>query len=258
MEGSVKRKLLRAQAGAFEEMEDDLAVERRLKVSVNGTPALSLYCSPVMIRELLVGLFMTEGIVKGAMCFETMSIQYGDEIEVDISAEGEVSLEGAAITSGCAGGLSLQRQRSRAALADDFSMEAGALREVFRAFQARSGLYRLTGCVHSAAISDGADILCFAEDIGRHNAVDKVIGYCLLEDIGFRGKVVLTSGRLTSEVIWKCSRWGIPLVVSRAAPTDLALSIAEECGVGVVGFVRGDRMSVYTHPRRIAGAPRPA
>lgn len=254
MEGSVKRRLLRAQAGAFTEVEDDVAVERRLKVSVNGSPALSLYCTPLMLRELLVGLFMTEGIIDGTACFETMSMQYGDEIEVDISAEGEVSLEGASITSGCAGGLSLQRGRSRAALSDDFSIGAGALREIFRAFHSRSGLYRLTGCVHSAAMAEAGGILCFAEDIGRHNAIDKVIGYCLLEEIGFRGKMVLTSGRLTSEVLWKCSRWGIPLVMSRAAPTDLALSIAEECGVTVAGFARGDRMNVYTHPGRITGA----
>jgi FdhD protein len=254
MEGSIIRKVLRGKAGSFAEVEDAVAVEKKLRVSVNGRHALNLFCTPRMVRELVVGLFMTEGIIDGAMCAETMSIEYGEEIAVDVTAEGEVSLEGAAITSGCAGGLSFQRKPSRAALEDRLSLTSGEVRDLFRLFQTRSELDRLTGCVHSAAVCEGREIICFAEDIGRHNAVDKVIGYCLLEDIAFKGKVVATSGRLTSEVLRKCSRWGIPVVLSRAAPTDLALSIAEESGISVMGFVRGDRMNVYTHPWRITGA----
>jgi FdhD protein len=157
------------------------------------------------------------------------------------------------VTSGCAGGISFRRTPSKAALADFFSVNPETLKGLFRLFQERSSLYRLTGCVHSAALSDGASVLAFAEDIGRHNAVDKVIGRCLLEGIAFEGKVMLVSGRLSSEMASKCSRWGIPVVASRTAPTDLALRIAEESGITVVGFLRGDRMNVYTHPERVVG-----
>jgi FdhD protein len=94
-------------------------------------------------------------------------------------------------------------------------------------------------------------MLCLAEDIGRHNAVDKVIGYALLEDIAFSGKIMLASGRLSSEIVSKCAKWGIPMVASRTSPTSLALEIAEKCGVTVAGFVRADRFNVYTSPERI-------
>jgi FdhD protein len=93
--------------------------------------------------------------------------------------------------------------------------------------------------------------LCLAEDIGRHNAVDKVIGYCLLEGISFSDKIMLASGRLSSEIVSKCAKWSIPIVASRTAPTSLALEIAEKSGLTVVGFIRTDRLNVYTNPQRI-------
>ncbi|MCL5423238.1 MAG: formate dehydrogenase accessory sulfurtransferase FdhD, partial [Nitrospirae bacterium] len=105
--------------------------------------------------------------------------------------------------------------------------------------------------IEKAALSDGRVIMCFAEDIGRHNAVDKVIGYALLENIPFSGKILLASGRISSEISSKCSRWGIPILATRTAPTNLAVEIAEKRGITVVGFMRGNRFNVYTHPERI-------
>ncbi len=94
-------------------------------------------------------------------------------------------------------------------------------------------------------------MLVFTEDIGRHNAVDKVIGYALLENVPVQGKVMLASGRLSSEIVTKCARAGIPVVVSRSAPTSLAVEIADAAGITLVGFVRGDRMNIYTGRQRI-------
>ena len=125
------------------------------------------------------------------------------------------------------------------------------MRELFHLYQKRSDLYNLTGCIHSAAITDGEHILVCAEDIGRHNAVDKVVGYCVLESISLDDKVILVSGRLSSEMATKCARWDIPIVVSRAAPTARAIDIAEKQGITMVGFMRGTRMNIYTHPERI-------
>ena len=82
--------------------------------------------------------------------------------------------------------------------------------------------------------------------------MDKVIGYALLEQIPFSGKLLLASGRISSEISSKCSRWGIPILATRTAPTHLAVEIAEKRGVTIVGFVRGDRFNIYTHPERIA------
>jgi FdhD protein len=109
----------------------------------------------------------------------------------------------------------------------------------------------VTGCFHGAALSDGEKILVFAEDIGRHNAVDKVIGHAILAKIPFSKKIMFVSCRLSSEIVSKCSRWGIPILVSRAAATDLAIEIAETSGMTLVGFARGDHMNIYTNPHRI-------
>ncbi|MDP2167654.1 MAG: formate dehydrogenase accessory sulfurtransferase FdhD [Thermodesulfovibrionales bacterium] len=251
-EGAVKQAITKVSGRHREIVEDAVAVEKRLRVSVNGKEALTMYCTPLMIRELIVGFFMTEGIIRGRWCTEDISISSRNgEIAADITAEGEADLSGGAVTSGCAGGLSFAERKKAAPVDDPFRIDATRLRELYMRFQAVSGLHKLTGCVHSAAMADASDIICFAEDIGRHNAVDKVIGYCLLEGMDFRGRMLLTSGRVSSEVASKCARWGIPLIASRAAPTDMAIDIAGGNKITVVGFLRGGRFNIYTGPERV-------
>jgi FdhD protein len=247
----VKKTICRNSGESFEEAEDPVAVEKRLRVAVNGAEVLSLYCTPLMVRELVVGMFMTEEIIKGGWCAERMSIEYGEDVLVDIPAEGEASLEGAVATSGCIGGITFPRRASLRKIEDPFRIKAGALKELFRKFQNASELYKTTGCVHSAALSDGESLLSLAEDIGRHNAVDKIIGHAILEKLPFEGKIMLASGRLSSEIVSKCAKWGIPLVASRTAPTSLAVDIAQKSGVTVVGFIRADRFNIYTHAHRV-------
>ena len=251
MQGFEKRTILRNSAGAVERREDPIALEKRLRISVNGKELLSLYCTPLMIRELVVGMLMTEDVIKGGWCAERMTILYDEDVVVDVPAEGEASMDGAVITSGCIGGLTFPKRLSLKRIKDPLTIDAERLKALFKVFQKASELYQMTGCVHSAALSDEAEIICLAEDIGRHNAVDKAIGYALLENIPFGGKIMLASGRLSSEIVSKCARWGIPMVASRTSPTSLALDIAEASGVTVVGFVRADRFNVYTHPHRV-------
>jgi FdhD protein len=250
MDSTRKYKVLRCEDNACNEFDDVVAEEKRLRISINGKELLGIYCTPTMIRELVVGLLMTEEIAD-VICSDRMSINYGDEILVDAPVEGKVKTEGASITSGCAGGIAFRKKQTSLAKEDEFSVSAKSIRELFERFNKLSGLHNATGCVHSAALSDGKDIICFAEDIGRHNALDKVIGQAILENIGFKGKLMLASGRLSSEMAGKCTKWGIPIVASRTAPTALSIEIADLGGVTVVGFVRGKRLNVYTHPERI-------
>jgi FdhD protein len=251
MSATTSHTVTKITGGQASRMEDVVAREVRLTLAINGERVLSLSCTPLMVRELVVGFVMTEGIAEG-ICTERMSIVYGgDEVSVDVHAEGEVRAEGGTVTSGCVGGISYARRRTTLARTDPLRIAASALRDLFHRFQHRSDLYNATGCIHSAALADTEEMLAFAEDIGRHNAVDKAIGLAILEGVEFGGKLLLASGRLSSEIVSKCAAWGIPLVASRTAPTALALSIAEESGITVAGFVRGDRMNVYTHPERI-------
>lgn len=248
---SLKRPITRFHEGSKTELEDLIAVEKRIRVAVNGKELISLYCTPVMVRELVVGMFMTEGIIEGSWCIDRINISYGEEVFVDIPADGEIKTDDAVITSGCIGGITFPKRLKIERATDSFRIPAKSLCSIFRKFQNASELYQATGCVHSAALSDGSEILCLAEDIGRHNAVDKIIGYAILEGISFENKIMLASGRLSSEIVAKCAKWQIPIVASRTSPTSLAIDIAEKGGVTVAGFVRGNRFNVYSCPERI-------
>jgi FdhD protein len=251
MESTIKRVIVKNSGDAFEKAEDNIAIEQRLRILVNGKEILSMYCTPLMIRELVVGMLMSENIINGPWCGEKMSIVYGEDVSVDVLAEGEVSIEDAVITSGCIGGITFPKRAALSKIEDPFTISAEKLKGLFREFQKMSDLHQLTGCIHSAGLCDAESVLCIAEDIGRHNAVDKTVGFAILEKIPFSGKMMLASGRLSSEIVAKCARWGIPVVGSRTSPTSLAVDIADRSGVTVVGFIRGDRFNVYTHPERI-------
>ncbi len=252
MDALTKKKILKISGDSAKEIEDFVAVEKRLRIYINKEEIISLYCTSSMIRELVVGLLMTEGIVKGSWCVDRMSIEYNEDIVANIeAADAVMSKEGRVITSGCVGGITFAKKPETEKITDAFAVDCKSLFQLFREFQGRSELYKLTGCVHSAALSDGKNIIAFAEDIGRHNAVDKVIGYAILENIDFKAKIMLASGRLSSEIASKCSKWGIPILASRTAPTNLAIDIAELRGITLAGFVRGDRLNIYTNPQRI-------
>jgi FdhD protein len=248
----IERTIVRVQGSGKTSCIDPIAVEKKLRLRVNSIDVLSLYCSPVMIRELVVGFIMSEGIIDGPWCTEKMSIDIGEDIAVDIDTEGKVSLEGKAVTSGCIGGITVPREIVPNSVTSDIRISPEGLRRQFGEFQNRSLSYKDTGCIHSAAISDGESIVAFAEDIGRHNAVDKVIGASIIGDFNLAGSVLLLSGRLSSEIGSKCARWSIPVVASRTAPTSLSVEIAEKAGITMVGFLRGTRFNVYTHPERIS------
>jgi FdhD protein len=120
------------------------------------------------------------------------------------------------------------------------------------ALQNRSRLFRRTGGVHNAALAEDGRIIIFQEDIGRHNTLDKIFGQCFCEEIALRDKVIVFSGRVSSEILLKIAKMGAPILVSRSAPTDLALELADDLGITVIGFARGQRFSVYSHPERVA------
>jgi FdhD protein len=119
----------------------------------------------------------------------------------------------------------------------------------------RSGqvLFDRTGATHAAAIfSHRGDLLAIAEDIGRHNALDKAIGKCLLGNIDTSGCAVCLSGRVSFELAAKSARAGIELIAAVSAPSSLAVRVAEACNITLCGFVRGEKATIYTHPRRIS------
>lgn len=251
MEIFSKKNIYRVTGSQRKAIEDAIALEVKMRILVNGQDVLGLYCSPSMVRELVTGLVLTEGIIEGSWCLNRMTIEYGDDIVVDIPAEGKVADKGAIRTSGCVGGVTFDHGTAITKADRTGTIQSEKLIELFSTFQKISKSYHLTGCIHSAAIASDKNLIIHAEDIGRHNAVDKVIGYCLIEDIPMNDKILLVSGRLSSEIAHKSSRWKIPIIASRTAPTVRAIDIAEKAGVTLIGFLREKRFNIYSDPERV-------
>jgi len=249
MDPYIKRKIIKYQGASGKETEDSVAVEKKLRLFLNGKEIISVHCTPLMIHELINGLLLTEGILKINIPAGAIRMENNRDVRVYIAVPEEAEKNIA--FSRHLGGVTLSKEKTFKALVDSFSLTCRELKEIFGEFHQKSELFRLTGCFHSAALSDGKSILAFAEDIGRHNAIDKVTGYALLNDISFRGKLMLVSCRISSEIVSKCARWEIPVIASRAAPTDLAVEIAEAAGMTLIGFVRGENLNIYTNPQRI-------
>jgi FdhD protein len=117
--------------------------------------------------------------------------------------------------------------------------------------QSHMELYRAAGGVHASALADAGKLLVVSEDIGRHNTLDKIQGECLLRGLSTRDRLLLSTGRVSSEMILKAARMQVPIVVSRTSPTERAVRLARDLGITVIGYVRGGRFTVYSHPERL-------
>jgi FdhD protein len=133
----------------------------------------------------------------------------------------------------------------------DVKVDVQDIIELMKKFNKNSELFLSTGGVHSVALCQGKEILLFHEDIGRHNALDKVIGEAAFKGIDTSDKMMVMSGRISSEILIKAAKRKIPIVISRSAPTDLAIDYANNLGITVIGFARGNRMNIYTRDDRI-------
>jgi FdhD protein len=116
-------------------------------------------------------------------------------------------------------------------------------------------LYRTSGGVHTSALCDGQRIQIVAEDIGRHNTLDKIAGRCLLEGISLPRRILLTTGRISSEMLQKSARLKASIVISRTSPSSLSIELAQKWGITLIGYARRNRFNIYTHPERILVAP---
>ena len=250
--------ILKISGPNVEGVVDEVASELPVRLVLNDRQLVTLLCTPSELEELAVGFLLSEGLLHERSAIRKLEFIESDaavRIELtDLPADWDALFEKRTISSGCGKGITFTSYRmetdGRIEVAGQIVSLTG-IRNLLNDFRNISKLYLATGGVHSAALSDGKDLLFFSEDIGRHNAVDKLIGKAFLQSVPVKDKVLLTSGRVTSEIVTKAGRNRFPVLISRAAPSCMAINYAEDMGITLVGFARGDRMNIYTWPNRI-------
>jgi FdhD protein len=157
-------------------------------------------------------------------------------------------------TSGCTGGVTAVDALARVDVAfdgDQPRVPPEAIGHLVESLFQSQALYRETGGVHTSALSDGERIVIVAEDIGRHNTLDKIAGLCLTNRIWPKTKILITTGRISSEMLQKAARLGAPILISRTSPSSLSIEMAERYGITLIGYARRDRFNVYSNSQRI-------
>lgn len=243
--------------GTMEGIEDVTILESRVSFYLNGEKVISTMCIPIDQEAHAIGFLMSEGVIGGIKDLRSLTLSE-DGLSVYVEANiNENNLKHLykekTLVSGCGGGVTGNTENSVevAFNTSDFSVPGGKILDSIAKFYKESELYRLTGCVHKAMLlfEDGAEIT--SEDIGRHNAIDKVAGKSRLEGRDIERAILMVSGRLSSEMVIKAVMHRIPIVVSRTAPTFLGVKVAQTHGTTLIGFARGRKMNIYTHSSRI-------
>jgi FdhD protein len=253
-----KINVLRLTEDGRESIEDIVVREFPVTIILNNEELVTMLCSPKNLDYLTVGFLFSEGLlesrdeIKNVLVDENRGIVRVNTIE-EKDFDNDFMFK-RMITSGCGRGASFYHAadaENREQIQSGTKISTGEVLTLMREFQQKSEIFRETGGVHSAALCDTKNILVFMEDIGRHNAIDKIFGKCMMEDIPTEGRIAVTSGRVSSEILLKVSRRNIPIIVSKSAPTNLGVRLAGELGMTLLGFARGKRVNAYTNDWRI-------
>lgn len=249
--------VLRVTADTSRRLEDTVVAEVPLTIIFNNHELVTLLCSPQHLDYLAVGYLTSEGLLKRKEEIKRLLVdEQRGVVRINTTNEKEKDPDlifKRLITSGCGRGVSIYSAGDMPTARVDSTITSSPpeISALMKRFQQQCTIFRATGGTHAAALCDQKDILVFHEDIGRHNAIDKVLGQCLLEDIATTDRILLTSGRVSSEVVLKAARRNIPLLISKSAPTSLAVKLADDLGITLIGFVRGQRMNLYANEWRV-------
>jgi FdhD protein len=256
----IKREILQIKNGKASQIEDTIVTEQPVTIKINGDEFVTMVCSPEYIEDMVIGYLASEGIIRRYEDIKDIWVEEnGGFVHVKTEKLNPLyqNLQNKRYITSCCG-----MSRQGFVFAND-ALTAKKMNEVrvkvtpddcfrlMREMQNSAEIFQKTGGVHNAALCDVNGIVLSRMDIGRHNALDKIYGYCLKNDIFIGDKILVFSGRISSEILLKVAKIGCEMVLSKSAPTEFALQSAEELGITTVGFIRGDSMNVYTRPERI-------
>ncbi len=243
------KEIKRYKDGNYEMLTDLVVREVSFTINIDDQRLVAIACLPENLPELAMGFLFSEGLVlnRGEIISSDYS-QQNKEInyELQIPAERISSFfQTGEKTSGCGSTLSSALTGSRVAF-PKIRLDAESILRMMHQFQLNSTLFKQTGGVHSAGLVRYEKIAFSADDIGRHNAVDKVAGMALQQECSLQDFYLICSGRISSEIVKKCVRLGIPLIVSQSAATSEAIRLGWEYKIYLIGFARGKRFNIYT------------
>jgi FdhD protein len=239
--------ILRMREGRRERITDSLTEEGTFTIYVGDVELVSMLCTPRDIKELSVGFLFSSGIIDSfSEIQENVINEKSSTVHIELRNPRMI------YTPGCGKGVMLDTKvESIEKIESKMKIPAQRILSLVAEFQGQSIEFKKTGSVHSACFSDGERILVSKEDIGRQNAIDKIIGEALINDLNMEKMILITSGRVSTEIVHKALRARIPVIVSRSAPTFQAVKICREKNVTLIGFARGKRMNLYSSEERI-------
>jgi FdhD protein len=238
----------------WEHHDAETIVETPVSLTVNGEVWITFMCTPVNLEALAVGFLYNEGIIeKWDEVVDARLCEHGDNVDVWLNHEVEQPTSWRR-TSGCTGGVTavdLLAKPNVSFDSDQLKVKPDAIGGLVEMLFEAQSLYRETGGVHTSALSDGEKILISAEDIGRHNTLDKIAGLCLMNNIWPENRILITTGRISSEMLQKAARMSAPILISRTSPSSLSIEMAERYGITLIGYARKHRFNVYSNTQRV-------
>lgn len=229
-------------------------VETPVSLTVNGEVWLTFMCTPVNLEAMSVGFLYNEGILEGMDEVEDVRVcEHGDNVDIWLNRSVEQP-QSWRRTSGCTGGVTAVDALARVDVSFDGDrpkVPPEAIGRLVEMLFESQELYRETGGVHTSALSDGEKIVLVAEDIGRHNTLDKIAGLCLLNNTWPETRILITTGRISSEMLQKAARLSAPILISRTSPSSLSIEMAERYGITLIGYARTRRFNVYSNSQRV-------
>ena len=237
-------------------LKDGVIREILLALFVNRKKIATLLCTPPGLEYLALGFLLSQGVIepedKNKIEEIYLNLQKGFiQVKIDIPQQKLQRITSQRYIISSCGECSFYTPEFKK-LNSSFQIKEDSLFASMEEFEKKSTLFKITGGNHSCGLyNKGGELEIFAEDLGRHNALDKVFGECLLRGIKTRDRFLLLSGRISWEILSKAARRSVPLLASPSAPTDLAISLADRLNITLVGFLRQQRMNIYTHPWRI-------
>ncbi|MBV2197189.1 formate dehydrogenase accessory sulfurtransferase FdhD [Bacillus velezensis] len=232
--------------------------EYPLTVMVNGQEFVTLVCTPDHLEELVIGFLASEGVIrfekeiKSFTIDESLGFAYVELTNPGVLEQKTIRRGSSVHARGKGRHFYFQQDVKTAKTAvSRITITPETCLRLMKEMQRGSGTFQETGGVHNAALCDTEKPLFMRTDIGRHNALDKLYGRCLKNGMPVRDKLIVFSGRISSEVLLKAAKIGVSIVISKSAPTELAPQMAEELNITAIGFVRNGSFNVYTHPERV-------